>query len=140
MENNLPIFTVIFKDKTVFQGGTSYKETKWKDIPDKEIKRIFYKLSNGDCLCLDGYEKYYHQVEVTKDWMKIKNRKVELLDSEPNIEYVYIMGKKENKVISYRITMSPPHLDSKYRTGDITKREFDINDDKIKGLNEIYWK
>jgi hypothetical protein len=72
--------------------------------------------------------------------MKIKNRKIELLNSEPNIEYVYIMGKKENKVISYRITILPQHLDSKYRTGDITKREFDVTDDKIKGLNPIYWK
>ena len=49
------------------------------------------------------------------------------------------MGKKGKKVTSYRITLST-RQDAKYKLGDITIREFDINDKKITGLNPEGWK
>jgi len=108
-----PLFTVIFEDGSQFVGGTSYFETKWMEIPLKKIKRIFYKLPTNDYICLDGYENYYHMVEATKDWMRIGGKKgIEKLSNAPKIEYAYIMGKLEDKVISYRIILSTKFVKS----------------------------
>lgn len=102
---NLPLFSIIFEDNTSFVGGNNYFQAKWVNIPKKPIKRIFYRLPLGDYLCLEDYEKYYHVVEATKDWMKIGGGKIEKLSNEPIIEYAHIMGKQGNKVTSYRITL-----------------------------------
>jgi len=128
----LPLFTVIFEDKDNFKGGNSYYETKWKEIPNKKIKRIFYRLPNNDYICLSGYNKYFHMVEATKDLTGIERGKVK-------IQYAYIMGKIKNQIISYRIVLFNKKND-KYKIGDITIRIFDINDKKIKGLNSNNWK
>jgi len=137
----LPLFTVIFEDGSNFIGGTSYFETKWMEIPNKKIKRIFYKLPTDDYIRLDGYEKYFHMIEVTKDWARIGKNKVEIIKNlnKPKLEYDYIMGKLKDKVISYRIVLSNKKND-KFRIGDITMRIFDINDEKIKGLNPNNWR
>ena len=136
-----PLFTVIFEDGSNFIGGTDYFKTKWLEIPDKKIKRIFYKLPTNDYICLDGYEKYFHMVEATKDWAKIGKNKIEIIKdlNKPKIEYAYIMGKLKDKVISYRVTLSNKK-DDRFRIGDITMRIFNINDEKIKGLNPNNWK
>ncbi len=134
-----PLYIIIFKDKTHFLGGTSYFKTIWLEIPNKPIKRIFYILPTGDNICLEGYEKYYHIVEATKDWMRVTKNKIEKLNNAPVIEYAYIMGKKGNEVTSYRITLINRKSD-KFRLGDITVRKFNINDSKIKGLNIQGWK
>ena len=137
-KNIMPLFTIIFEDGTNFIGGTSYFETKWMEIPLKKIKRIFYKLPTDDYICLRG-DKYYHMVEATKDWAKIGGGKVKRLYSEPRIEYVYVMVRKEDKITSYRITLFNKEND-KYRIGDITVREFNINDEKIQKLNPDIWR
>ena len=49
------------------------------------------------------------------------------------------MGKKDNTVTSYRITLFQKK-DGKYKIGDILRREFDVNDPKIKGLNKTFWR
>lgn len=100
-----PIFSVIFKCGESYVGSNNYFNTGWVNIPKKPIKRIFYRLPLGDYLCLEDYEKYYHVVEATKDWMKIGGGKIEKLSNEPIIEYAHIMGKQGNKVTSYRITL-----------------------------------
>lgn len=143
----MPLFTVIFEDGTNFIGGTSYFETKWMEIPYKKIKRIFYKLPTDDYICLSG-DKYFHMVEATKDWARIGGDKVVKLKGQPRVEYSYIMVRKNDKVTSYRITLIGKnsaekncHIGSnKYRIGDITVREFNINDEKIQKLNPDIWR
>ena len=125
------LYTVVFEDKSVYVGGTIF-DTKWLDIPNKIINRIFYKLPNGDFLCLGGYSKYFHYIEAVQD-LTGKER------GKTKIEYAYIMGRKGNKVKSYRITLINKPFD-KYKLGDITVRDFNINDEKIKKLNNKGWK
>jgi len=127
-----PLFSVVFEDGSLFVGGTSYFESKWLEIPNKKIKRIFYRLPNNDYICLGGYEKYFHMIEATQDLTGPLKGKVKL-------HYAYIMGKLKDKVISYRITLFNNEND-KYRIGDITMRIFDINNEKIKKLNSSNWR
>lgn len=136
---NQALYTIFFEDGSNFVGGTSYSETKWLDIPNKKINRIFYHLPDGNYLCLTGYDKYYHMVEVAKDLVRIQNNQVEKLTSHPRIEYVYIMGKKGTKVTSYRIVLLNKPND-RYKLGDITRREYNIKHEKIKELYLEAWK
>ena len=129
--NIKPLYTVIFEDGSHFIGGTSYFNTKWLEIPLKPIKRIFYKLPTGDYVCLEG-EKYFRMSEALKDITGKEKGIVKL-------QYDYIMVKRNNKVISYRITIHETK-DSRYKKGDITFREFSIDDNFIRGLNEENWR
>lgn len=129
---NQALYSVIFEDKSCFVGGTDYENTKWLEIPQKKIKRLFYRLPSGDYLILDGYDKYYHMVEALKDITGIERGKIKL-------QYAYIMGKKDNKVVSYRITLFNKPTD-RYKTGDIVKREFEADSKLITELNSIGWK
>jgi len=45
------------------------------------------------------------------------------------------MGKRNNKIESYRISLHEDK-DSRYKVGDIVKREFDLNSKFAKGLNK----
>jgi len=126
------VFQVIFEDNTVFKGGSSLFKTLWNEMPHKLIKRIFYRLPDNNHLCLSGYEKYFHMVEATMDLMGKEKGKTK-------IEYAYIMGKKGNIVTSYRITLFHKK-DDRYKVGDIVRRDFDISDKFIKGLNPTGWK
>ena len=125
------LYTIVFEDKSTFIGGTIL-DTKWLSIPNKKINRIFYKLPNGDFLCLGGYDKYFHYIEAVQDLTGKERGKIK-------IEYGYIMGRKNNKVRSYRITLIDKPFD-RHKLGDITIREFDINDERIKKLNKKGWK
>ena len=133
MEQKKPLFTVIFKDNSYYEGNDSYFNTGWLGIlPNKSIKRIFYKLPNDDYICLNDYDKFFHMVEATNDLNgKQKGKTI--------IRYAYIMGKKEDKVTCYRITLHEGK-DSRYKIGDITIRNFNINDKFIKGLNGDSWR
>lgn len=129
---SMPLYIVIFSDKTRFIGGTSYFESKWIEIPLKKIKRIFYKMPSNDYICLDDKDRFFHMVEATTDLTgKLKGQTI--------LRYAYIMGQKGEKVVSYRITLFNQTND-KFRTGDITVREFNINDEKIKKLNPDNWR
>ncbi len=129
---NNPLYTIIFEDSSIFKGGKHYIDTKWLEIPNKKIKRIFYKTSNNDYICLNGYENFYHIVEAVQDLNGRERGKTK-------IEYAYIMGLKNNKVKSYRITLINKPFSS-HKMGDITVREFDITDSKISKLNKIGWR
>jgi hypothetical protein len=139
---NHALFNVIFEDGSFFVGGVSFFKTKWLEIPDKKIKRIFFRLPDGNHICFDSsnYDEYYYKVEATRDWMKVSRSKIQVLDNTiPKLECFYIMAKKDNKITSYRISLFQSE-NSKYKVGDITRREFDINNEKIKGLNPNGWK
>lgn len=129
--NIKPLFIVIFEDNSQFIGGTSYFETKWLEIPLKPIRRIFYRLPTRDYICLEG-EKYFRMSEALKDITGEERGIVKL-------QYDYIMVKRNNKVISYRITLINKNTE-RYKSGDITIREFDENDNFIKGLNPDNWR
>ena len=91
------LYRVRFKDGSVFDGGQEYKNTKWLEISnDKEIQYISFVLPDGNLLILKDYEAYNHFIEATQD--VYGSRKF-------TIRYRYFMGKKLNKVISYRIAL-----------------------------------
>lgn len=121
--NNL--FTIIFEDNTSFVGG-NLTETKWLEIPVKKIKRIFYKLPYGDCLCLSGYDAYYHMVEATMD-LSAKNK------GNTKLHFAYIMGRLKENIIIYKIALKNT---DKYVTID----KKNINDKWIQKLNVNGWK
>lgn len=126
-----PLFIVKFKDGEMFEGGFTYQETKWMQIPAKEIEGISYRMPDGNYLTLGGFDSYFHMVEAVQD----------IYGGRPgvvSVEHAYIMGKKEDKVISYRFTLSN-RPGNKYGFGDMTRREYSVNDDKIKKLNQNVW-
>lgn len=127
---NQPLFTIIFEDDTKFVGGVDYLETRWLAIPHKQIRKIFYRLSDGNHLCLGGYDKYYHIVEVVKYLSGEKK-------GQDVIQCAYIMGKKGDIVTSYRINLIQT---DKHGIGDITRREFDVSSKFIQGLNSKGWR
>jgi hypothetical protein len=130
--NKLPIFQVVFQDGSYFSGGVDYSQTKWLSIPsDKEIKRVFYKLPNNDYICLDNYDSYLHIVEVTKDLMGKRKGII-------NLEYAFIIGLKEDKVTSYRITLMNKKQE-RYQLSDVTIREF-TKEEFIKRYNKQNWR
>ena len=122
------LYSVVFKDGTYYEGGNSLFKTKWKEIPDKEIKRIFFRLPTGDHICLSGYEKYYYMVEGCQDVYRknqiIKNPKIRL-------EAYYFMGNKKNKVIVYKVSL----IDNSIKIIILDK-----NSEFIRKLNKKGWK
>ena len=125
-----PLFVLVLEDDTIYSGG-DFTNTKWNEIPlNKKIKRIFYSLTNKDCLCLDGYDKYFHMIEATTDLNGSKAGKV-------NIEYAYIFGKKEDKVTCYKINLKTR---PDKNIGNIERIEFATDSEFIQQLNKDGWK
>ena len=127
------LYTVIFQDGSNFQGGT-FSDTKWTEIPNKPIKRIIYNLQTGDKLVLNHYDNYFHMIEATTDFYlpsPIIPKDVLEKKEITKLEYAYIMGRRNNIVICYKIDL---------KTGDIERKIFDEEDNFIKKLNENGWK
>lgn len=108
------LYQVSFGDKSTFEGGNSYKKTKWNEIPDKPIKKISFALPDGNLFTLSGYEAYNHMVEATQDVYG---------SNKFTLRYQYFMGKIKGKVVSFRMSLFQTR-DSKYKVGDITRREY----------------
>jgi hypothetical protein len=117
------LFVIIFTDDSIFSGG-NYQQTKWKEIPDKKIRSIFYRMPDGDHLILSGYEKYYHMIEVAQDIMGEKKGEVRL-------EFSYIMGKKDGYIRIYKINL---------QNNNVEVKELKEDDDYINKLNPKFWK
>jgi len=127
------LYLVIFKDNTSFEGGNIY-DTKWNQIPNKKIKRIIYSLSDGNYLTLSNYDKYYHYVEALNNITGADKGQIKL-------QHACIMGLKDNKITCYTIILSKENkTDSIYKFGDIIRREYNIDDVRIKALNKKGWK
>ena len=125
-----PLYILVLEDQTIFQGGT-YQDTKWKEIPhDKKIKRIFYSLPHKDFICLEGYDQYYHMIEATTDMSGKEAGKSQL-------EYSFIMGKKEDKITVYKISLC---FTGNKKVGDVERIEYNETDSFIKGLNPSSWR
>ena len=117
------LYEVKFKDGTNFIGGKDYYNTKWKEILDKSIKQIAFKMPDGNIMILHGYESYNHFIEVTKDIYAGKKNSQNL--GKVIVRYQYLMGRIGNKVVSFRITLYQSDT-SKYKTGDITRRVYEF--------------
>lgn len=121
---NSPLFVITFEDKKVFVGGTSYKKTKWLEVPQKKIKSVFYRLPSGDHLGLSGYDNYYYMIEATQDLNGINK-------GNERLQAFYAMGKKDDKVLIYRVNL---------RNHEISTTLLDSNDKAITGLNKAGWR
>lgn len=121
-------YTVIFKDKSNFSGGT-YIDSKWLQIPDKPIKRIIYNLPDGNNLILNNYNQYFHMIEACQD---INGPKAGLV----RLEYAIIMGRKDNKVDVYKISLINR---GNFFPGEILKLQYDWDSDYIRKLNKDGW-
>ena len=112
------LYRVMFQDGTTFEGENYYK-TNWLEIPEKPIKQISFILPDGNFLTLRGYESYNHFIEATRE-VYGKN-----IIGKPTLRYQYIMGKRNNKVDSYRITLFNGK-NQRFRLGDITYRQYEF--------------
>ena len=109
------LYQVQFENGSVYDGGDSYRETKWNDIPDKSIRQIVFHLPDGNALVLKEYDEFNHFCEATQDIYG---------SNKFTLRYQYLMGKLGDKVISYRITLFQTK-DARYKIGDITRREYE---------------
>jgi len=106
-------FVIHFEDEIFVGNPLGSRESGWLRLPEKPILVLEYILPYGDSLALKNYEEYLHMVEC-----------VQPVGHESMIEHVYIMGKRNGLVTSYRITILQRNLDDRYKVGDITVRVF----------------
>ena len=109
-------------------------DSKWNDIPDKGIVCLEYFISDNASIVLKDFDEYNHLIEATKALYGPKGT-----DFKSKLHNIYIMGKKGNKVISYRIALLGDKSSDRYRQGDITKRELDVGKE-FRGRPTIHWK
>lgn len=128
----MQLYHIIFEDKTEFNGGPSIFETRWTSIPDKKIDKLIYQLPYKDYLVLEGYEKYFHMVEATMDFCG-QNK------GGKKVEYIFLIGKKGNKYLSYRISVSDKEKINQ-KIGDISVKIFEEDNTWINSLNKDNWR
>jgi len=121
---NTPLFIVLFTDGEIYYGKKNYIDSGWKEIPNKSIKKIFFCLPTGDYLIMSEYDKFGQYIEATKIISGIGA-------GQNKLEYVHILGKRNDKVIEYKV-----HILS----GDIKVHLFDEDNEYIKSLNKDLWK
>jgi hypothetical protein len=130
----MPIFTVKFTDNTIFEGGNSLNNSKWNDIPNKDILCLEYFVDDNSSIVLSGFEEYNHLVEVTQNVYGPKGTNL-----QRKLENIYLMGRKGDKITSYRISLKGDSGSDKYHKGDITKRISDLGKE-FRGKPTINWK
>lgn len=121
---NSPLFIVLFADNDIYYGKKTYEDCGWIIMPDKPIKKIFFRLPTGDYIILADYSQYYYRIEVANIVAGVNAGKSRL-------EYFYILGKRNGRVIEYKI-----HILS----GDTKVNLFDENNEYVQKLNPIGWK
>jgi hypothetical protein len=121
---NIPLFIVLFADNEIYYGKKTYSDCGWKEIPDKPIKKIFFRMPTGDYIIMAEYDKYYQYLEATQIISGENAGKAQL-------EYVHILGQRKDKVIEYKI---------KIITGDVQVHFFEETSEYIQKLNPIGWK
>ena len=119
MIKNQPLYHILFEDSSTYEGG-NLNNTLWKDVPNKQISRLFYLLPTGDYLALGGYEKYYQYIEATKDFYGG--------NGTINLENVYLLGKKGKQINQYKIDL---------KTGSIERKE--LKEEELK-INNEFWR
>ena len=104
-------FIAHFQDEKIQGSPLGNPDTGWKTLPNKPISSLEYVLPHGDSLTLKDYEEYIHMVEAFQQ-----------MGHRPMISNLFLMGKKDGFVTSYRITIFQAKKDERYRVGDITVR------------------
>ena len=130
------LFKILFIDNTSFISNGNYFDTKWKEIPDKQIKQIAFRVPSGDFIVLHDYEAYNFFIEGTVDIYSKDKRTI----GKQIPRFIHIRGKSKSKIASYRVTLFDSGDKQKYRIADITYRVLDwLKDDR--GVNSsIGWK
>jgi len=117
------LYEIIFIDGTKFCGG-NLQDTKWMQMPDKSIKKLTYRLPSGEKIDCEGYNAYYHFVEVCQDIMNGNQGKVQL-------EYAYLITKDGPMCEVIKVNL---------RTNKFEQIVLDESSDFIRQLNPIGWK
>jgi len=130
----MPIYKITFTDNSVFEGGETIVNSKWKDIPDKAIACLEYFISDDVSLVLKDFDEYNHLIEATKAIYGPKGT-----NFRQKLHNIYIMGRKGDKVVSYRIALVGNAGSDKYHKGDITKREVEFGKE-FRGAPTTNWK
>lgn len=130
----MPIYTIVFKDGSVYHGGQTITDSKWNDMPDKCIISLEYFLDENTSIVLKDFDAYNHVIEATKAVYGPKGT-----DFSQKLHNIYIMGRKGNKVISRRIALKGQSGSDRYQQGDITKRELEFGKE-FRGAPTTHWK
>ena len=94
-ENMNSLFTVIFNDNSMYEGGKDLFSPKWSGVPqNKQIRSLFVSLPSGDNLILSGYDKYYYRIEGCQD-LNGKNAG----QLRPKFIFVYAQKEKDLQVL-----------------------------------------
>lgn len=120
---NTPLFIVLFTDNDTFYGRSKYEDCGWKEIPQKPIKKIFFRLPTDDYLILADYQSYYHYVEAVKVISGEHAGKVQ-------IQYAHILAKRNDRVVEYKINVL---------SGNTEVKVYDEDNQYIKALNPSGW-
>jgi hypothetical protein len=107
------MFFIAHYDDGPVEGGPLGTDSGWTSLPDQPIRSLEYVTPYGDAIVLRGYDEYLHMVEARMG-----------LGSPSVIEYLYLMGRKDDYVISYRLTIQQQQKNSRFKVGDITVRKF----------------
>jgi len=118
----MSLFTVIYKDKTIFKGG-DLLNPEWLAI-SKPIHSIFYSLPSGDSLCLANFKRIYHFVEGCKDLMGKEKGKLQ-------IEFSHLILERNNKFLHYKIDQ---------KNNNVIFEELNSDSKILKELNSLGWK
>ena len=110
---SIPLYELILADWTRYQG-VDIAEPKWRDAPEEAIRLFKLTLPSGDFLSLCGYEEYNFFIEVVQGIYG---------NTERHITFMYVMGKRDNQVTSYRIALGDF---GQYKKGDTTVRVFPV--------------
>jgi hypothetical protein len=130
----MPIFKITFTDNTIFEGGDSIYDSKWKDIPSKEILCLEYFIDEHESVTLRNYESYNYFIEATNNIYGPKGT-----DLTQQLHNIYLMGIKDGKVVSRRISLVGIDGTDKYLKGDSTKRTVELGKE-FRGKPTVGWK
>ena len=121
------IFKATTKDGKTFIGG-NLKFPAWNKCPEK-MTLLAIRLPYGDHLVLSKYESYNFFIGAMKN----------LKDKKTSVNHIYALGKRGDKVTSYRITLVG-FEGNKYKIGDITARIFPFGKEGIGRTATSGWK
>jgi hypothetical protein len=60
----MPLYKIVFTDNSIFIGGETIEDSKWNEIPDKDILCLEYFLCEGSSIVLREFESYAAITEV----------------------------------------------------------------------------
>ena len=66
----MPLYQITFTDGSIFNGGDTLKDSKWAEIPDKEILCLEFFIDDNDSIILRNYESYAAITEALKAVLK----------------------------------------------------------------------